>query len=317
MVLIVPVEQRAAVAPRVLHRTETIRKAGPILQGLELSLRVRLSRRGIGSRICLRYAQVREQKGGPLGSHRTTAIRMNHQLPRFDALLVDRLRNQRLCYAGRVPMLHRPADHVSAEHVQDHIEIEVRPLRRTQQLGDVQLQSWFGRSASSSGLAYGGCTSLIAALAHFTICRRYVVYRAWGAKIADRATHSRTARCAALRAPLYAPGPRERAEMAAVASSRAAWADVANDRSWRVPLPSHDTPIAFRSPVPVPRLRLRCYAAALVRLRVPGLEQLAQQRGDVSLDLDHLADRRPVLLERGSLRIRDGLLSEGIRSRRG
>jgi hypothetical protein len=47
-------------------------------------------------------------------------------------------------------VLHDPANGVAAEDVEDHVEIEARPLRRTLELGDVHEKTSFGRSASNS-----------------------------------------------------------------------------------------------------------------------------------------------------------------------
>src|SRR5207245_9394689 len=48
----------------------------------------------------------------------------------------------------------QPGD-VAAEHIEDHVEIEVRPLRRAQQLGDVPTPELIGRGGQQLRLLIG------------------------------------------------------------------------------------------------------------------------------------------------------------------
>lgn len=62
---------------------------------------------------------------------------MNGELVRLDSLLVAGLLDQALSKRGRFPAGEHPADHIAAENVQDHIEIEVAPLDGPEKLGDI------------------------------------------------------------------------------------------------------------------------------------------------------------------------------------
>jgi len=62
---------------------------------------------------------------------------MDRQLPRLDALLLDGFVNYPLGQNRRFPASDHPAHHVTAEDVQNHVEVKVGPLRWTQQLGDI------------------------------------------------------------------------------------------------------------------------------------------------------------------------------------
>jgi hypothetical protein len=46
---------------------------------------------GVGSRVGFGNAQVGEQEGDRLGAHRATAVGMDRELTRVDALLLDSL----------------------------------------------------------------------------------------------------------------------------------------------------------------------------------------------------------------------------------
>ena len=63
------------------------------------------------------------------------------------------LLDQRLGELSGLAVLDGPADDVAAEHVENDVEVVLRPLRRALQLVTSQDHSSFGRSASSSGLA--------------------------------------------------------------------------------------------------------------------------------------------------------------------
>ena len=62
----------------------------------------------------------------------------------------DLLLDELLGHGGRFPVLHRPADDIAAVDVQDHVQVVVAPLRRSQQLGDVPAPQLIGRLHSST-----------------------------------------------------------------------------------------------------------------------------------------------------------------------
>ena len=62
---------------------------------------------------------------------------MNGQLPGSNALLLAGFPDQLLRQRRTLPTGDHPADGITAEDVQDDVEVEVSPLGWTQQLGDV------------------------------------------------------------------------------------------------------------------------------------------------------------------------------------
>ena len=87
--------------------------------------------------MALGHAELRQQKGHRLRCHRRAAVRVQGQPAPRDLLALDGLLNEPLGQLGRFPIRQHPAHHVAAENVEDHVEVKVSPLGRSQQLGDV------------------------------------------------------------------------------------------------------------------------------------------------------------------------------------
>ena len=113
------------------------REAGPVLERLELRLAVGVVGGGVGPVVGLGDAEVGEQEGDGLGGHRAAAVGVHGQRARLDLLLLAGLGDQVLGDVGVLAVLDGPADGVAAEDVEDHVEVEVRPFRGAEQLGDV------------------------------------------------------------------------------------------------------------------------------------------------------------------------------------
>lgn len=81
--------------------------------------------------------EVAEKECDGFGFHGRAAIGMKGQLAGIDALLAAGFIDQTLGQRGRLTVRNHPPDDVSAEDVQDYIEIEVAPLLRAEKLRDV------------------------------------------------------------------------------------------------------------------------------------------------------------------------------------
>ncbi len=68
---------------------------------------------------------------------RAAAVGVDRERLAPDLLLGGRLGDQLPRDFPGFAVLHRPPDAVAAEHVEDRVEVEVRPLRRAEELGDV------------------------------------------------------------------------------------------------------------------------------------------------------------------------------------
>jgi hypothetical protein len=85
----------------------------------------------------LRYAQVGQQQCHRLGPHGRSAVGMQPELAWFDILLFAGFFDQLPSQFGALARRHHPADNVTAENVEDDVEIKVAPLGGAAQLGDV------------------------------------------------------------------------------------------------------------------------------------------------------------------------------------
>jgi len=61
-------------------------------------------------------------------------------------------------------MRHHPADDIAAEDIQNHIEMEVGPLTRSVQFGDVPGPQLVGLGGQQFGLGVVGMAQLVAAV---------------------------------------------------------------------------------------------------------------------------------------------------------
>ncbi len=63
MLLIVPVKERPAVAPRLLNAEETIREIGPVLEGFKLGFGKGVVIAGVRPAVGLGYAKLGQEEG--------------------------------------------------------------------------------------------------------------------------------------------------------------------------------------------------------------------------------------------------------------
>ena len=87
VLMIVPVEEPAAVSASVRDRAEAIGEVGPVFQGFELRLGVRIVIRDVRAAVGLGDIEVDEERGDGLGSHAGAAIGMEREGPGSDVFL--------------------------------------------------------------------------------------------------------------------------------------------------------------------------------------------------------------------------------------
>lgn len=66
---------------------------------------------------------------------------------------------------------------MSAEHVKNHIEMEIAPLCGALKFGDVPTPEFVGTSGQKLGLLIDYVTCLISSLTHLGVCRKYSIHR--------------------------------------------------------------------------------------------------------------------------------------------
>ena len=137
VLVVVPGEEFLAVCPGGLDRGEPGGEAGPVLEGLELRLGVRVVVGHVRAAVGLGDAEVGEQQRDRLGGHGAAAVGVEAELAAGDALFGAGRGDELLRQGGGLAGGDHPADGVPAEDVQDHVQVVVGPFRRAVQLGDV------------------------------------------------------------------------------------------------------------------------------------------------------------------------------------
>ena len=129
-------------------------------------------------------ADVGQEQRDRLRDHRRAAIRMHGELARLDALPLAALGDQLLGDGGQLARRHRPAHHVAAEHVEQHVEVVVGPLGRPQQPGDVPAPQLVRPARQQLGRGVVRMTELVAPLADLGVRGQHAMQRALRAQVA-------------------------------------------------------------------------------------------------------------------------------------
>src|SRR6266702_4474480 len=184
MLVVVPVEEPDAEGARVLDAAEPVRELGPVLQRLELRLRVRVVVAHVRPRMSLGDSQIGEHQRHRFGGHRGAPVGVHRELSAPDRLLFRARLDQLLGERCRLPVRHHPAHHVTAEDVQEHVQVEVGPLRRAQELGDIPGPDLIRARREQLGLGIRGMAQLVAPLAQFPRSREQPVHGALRTQVA-------------------------------------------------------------------------------------------------------------------------------------
>jgi hypothetical protein len=113
--------------------------------------------------------QVGQQKGDRFGSHRGTTIGVKGELVLHDPLFLAGVLDEALGEFRTLAWGHHPADDITAEDIQDDVEVEVRPFGRSEQLGDVPTPKLVGGSGQQFRFLVRRMGELITALPGFTL----------------------------------------------------------------------------------------------------------------------------------------------------
>jgi hypothetical protein len=135
--VVVPPEEVLPKCARVGDRSESLGKLRTIFERFEVRFGEGIIVRHVRAAMRLGHAEVGQEERDRLALHRGAAVRMKRELPGLNALLRAGLGNEALGERRALVRGEHPADDIAAEDVEDHIEIEVRPLGRAQEFGDV------------------------------------------------------------------------------------------------------------------------------------------------------------------------------------
>src|SRR5450631_1452052 len=183
MLLVVPLEKLLAKGAAVLDAAEAIGELRTVLHGSKLAFRIRVVVGNIGSAVALGDTQVGHQKGHRLGLHDPAAVGVDGEVAGGNRVLADGLLEELRGQFGTFPSRHHPAGDVAAENIQDDIQIVVRPLDRTAQLGDVPAPKLVGAGGQQLRFLVSRMNELIAALARFSLLLKDAIYGANRAEV--------------------------------------------------------------------------------------------------------------------------------------
>ena len=162
--LVVPGKEDLPKRPSVLERPEALWKLRPVLERLTLRFRERIVVRHVRAAVGLGHAEVGQPQRHRFALHGRPAGRMEREWARLNAVLRAGLADEVLGQGRALVWGEHPADHVPAEDVEDDVEIEVRPLRRTQERRDVPAPDFVRTRGQSLGRGVGRAPHLIAPL---------------------------------------------------------------------------------------------------------------------------------------------------------
>jgi hypothetical protein len=103
---------------------------------------------------------------------------MDGQSSRLDLLLRTGIGNEPFGQLGAFAISYHPAHYVTAEDVEDHIEIEVRPLRRAEQFRDVPTPELVGAGGQQFGLRVSRMDKFVSALPYLALALENPVHGA-------------------------------------------------------------------------------------------------------------------------------------------
>lgn len=180
---VIPGEKLPAESPGILCIAESLRKLWPIIEGLELGFRKGVVVRGMRSAMGLGYAQISQKLGHAVGSHGASSIGVDCQLALHNGLLFTGFCDQTSGQCSRLPMGHHPAHHKTTEDIQDHIEIEVNPLGRSLEFGDVPGQDLIGPGGQQLRFVVSRMAQLISSLPNLCLLGKDPIHSAYRAQI--------------------------------------------------------------------------------------------------------------------------------------
>ena len=178
MLGVVPGEQRTAEGARGRDVVEPTGEAGVVLQGFELRLGEGVVVTDMRAAQRTGHPEVGEELRGALAGHGRPAVGMQGQRLGLDALLHTGLLDEPGGQRRALALGDHPPDDVSAEDVEQHLQVEVRPAFRPQQARDVPAPGLVrsGRDQLRLGVLRVG--ELISSFAHRLVRSQDPVHRA-------------------------------------------------------------------------------------------------------------------------------------------
>ena len=178
VLMVVPGKQLLAETPRILDGAEAVRIVRPVLHGFEMSFREKIVVGDMGAAVGFDDAEVSEQQGQGLRCHRRTAIGVQRELTGRNALLLARVFDKLPSLGGCLAIGDHPAGDVTAEDVENDVQVIEIPLQRASEFGDVPAPELIGCGGQQFGFPIRRMDELVKTFAIFAFPIQQSVYRA-------------------------------------------------------------------------------------------------------------------------------------------
>ena len=180
---VVPEEELAAEGKGVVEAAEAVRVAGVVLECLEVALREGVVVRDVGTGEALGDAEALKLLAEGEGRHGGASVVVEGELAGLDALAVTGLLDEPGGEGGVLGVGQEPSRHAPREDVQDDVEVEVGPGRRSPELRNVPGPNLVGAGGQQLGFFVGGVTELVAPLPDLAAIVKDAVHRPRRAKV--------------------------------------------------------------------------------------------------------------------------------------
>jgi hypothetical protein len=128
-------------------------------------------------------AEVSEEQRHGFRGHGGAAVGVDGQLITRDPLPGARLADEPFGERGALPMGHHPADDVPTEDVEHDVQVEVGPLGRPEEIGDVPAPQLVRPAGEELGGNIAGMSKLVPPLPNLLVGRQEAVHRPLRAEV--------------------------------------------------------------------------------------------------------------------------------------
>ena len=178
MFLVVPAKKSLTESTAVLDTAKAVREVRSILQGAKLTFRERIVVRDVRPTLCVFVTpRSASKKATGLDLIEVPRSACSVSWPGWMHCFLQLSSINHLASSSTPAHRDHATGDVAAEDIEKHVEVEVRPLRRTQQLGDVPAPKLIGSRGHEFRLLVGRMSQLIAALARLAALFQQAIHR--------------------------------------------------------------------------------------------------------------------------------------------
>jgi hypothetical protein len=168
----------STIVPKCSGKTEAILERFELCLAKGIVVGYMRPRMGFGD------AEIREQKRDVLRGHLRAAVSVNRQRSRANVLTLAGFRNGFFCELGVLAVRDHLTDDITAEYIQNDVEVKVTPLRGTVQLGNIPTPQPIETCGEQFGLGVRRVPKLVAPHPLLSVLGENAVHRAHRARIA-------------------------------------------------------------------------------------------------------------------------------------